>query len=276
MATRIQSLLGSALHDVRVHSIDKWVRARLGEAIVVSTTAATVVWEPRRVVPSYAVPVSDVHGELVPHIGDAGQENIVRMGLDGPPVLDPTTPFSVHTCAGTPLSIRTVHGELPGAAFAPEDPDLAGYVILDWAAFTSWQEEDDVVVGHPHDPFDRIDCLRSSRHIVVASAGQVLADTRRSTLLFETALPMRYYVPRDDVRMDVLAPSELRSVCAYKGTASYWSATIDGRVERDIAWSYEQPVHDALPVRGMICFFSERVDLTVDEVTVPRPVTPWS
>jgi len=101
---------------------------------------------------------------------------------------------------------------------------LLAFAADDYAQ--EWHEEDERVIGHPHDPFDRIDCLRSSRHVVISLDGQVLADTTRATLLFETPLGMRYYLPREDVRMDLLGPSAQQSICAYKGVASYlvgWS-----------------------------------------------------
>ncbi len=210
-------LFGSVVAELRLHPVDKWVRALAGDDTVVSSKRAKLVWEPRRVLPSYAVPVSDVHGDLVPYAGDSGQEKPVRMGQDGPPVLDPETPFRVHTCPGASLTIRGPYGELPGAAFAPQDESLDGYVVVDWEAFSQWYEEGEQVIGHPHDPFDRIDCLRSSRHIVVSLNGQVLADTSHATLLFETPLPTRYYLPRDDVRMDLLVPSEVRDRLRIQG-----------------------------------------------------------
>ena len=148
--------------------------------------------------------------------------------------------------------------------------------MLDWHAFTQWYEEDEPVTGHPHDPFARIDCLRSNRHVVLSAKGQVLAETSRATLLFETSLPVRYYIPREDVAMNLLEPSPHHTVCAYKGQASYWSARLgDGRIP-DVAWSYQQPLHDALPVTGLLSFFTERIDLAVDGEQIPRPVTPWS
>jgi uncharacterized protein (DUF427 family) len=174
------------------------------------------------------------------------------------------------------LTLRTSAGDLPGAAFAPDDPDLAGHVVLDWDAFPQWYEEDEPVVAHPHDPFDRIDCLRSSRHVVVAAEGVVLAESRRATLLFETPLPTRFYLPREDVRLDLLEPSDRRTSCAYKGHASYWSARVGDRTVPDIAWTYDDPLHDALLVRGMVAFFTERLDLELDGAAVERPVTPWS
>ena len=277
MAVRMRDLVMGAMPELRVHPMDKWVRATVGDDVVVSSRTPLVVWEPRRVVPSYAVPRADVAGDLVPHTpsGDA-VERPVPMGAGERPVLDPRTPFAVHSCPGTPLTVRTAQGDLPGAAFAPDDPDLAGHVVLDWAAFTQWYEEDQPVMGHPHDPFDRIDCLLSSRHVRISTGGRVLAESSRAVLLFETPLPVRYYLPRADVAMDLLEPSGLRTVCAYKGRASYWSARVGDRVVPDIAWSYEDPLHDALPVRDRIAFFTERLDVEVDGTAVPRPVTPWS
>ncbi|CAA9340439.1 MAG: hypothetical protein AVDCRST_MAG29-1447 [uncultured Nocardioidaceae bacterium] len=276
MAIQMAALVYGAVGTLRVHPVEKLVSASVGGDVVVSSQQARLVWEPRRVVASYAVPLSDVNGMLEPFTGDSGEEKPVRMGLDGPSVLDPRTPFAVHTCPGQSLSIRTGSTELAGAAFAPQDPDLAAYVVLDWGAFDQWYEEADPVMGHPRDPFDRIDCLRSTRHIVVSVDGTTLADSARPTVLFETPLPKRYYVPREDVRMDLLQPSRTRSVCAYKGLASYLSADVNGHRVADIAWTYPDPMHDALPVRDMVAFFSERTDLVVDGVEVPRPVTPWS
>ena len=218
----------------------------------------------------------DVDARLVPAEGSRGIERPIRLGAGGPPVLDPGTPFSVHSCPGKALTIRTSAGELEGAAFAPDDPALDGYVVLDWAAFDQWREEEDVVMGHPHDPFDRIDALRSSRHVVVSAGGVVLADSTAPTLLFETPLPTRYYLPPEDVRWELLHPSESHSVCAYKGVANYWTARLPGRDIPDIAWSYAEPLHDALNVTGMVAFFTERLDLVVDGTAIERPVTPWS
>jgi uncharacterized protein (DUF427 family) len=93
--------------------------------------------------------------------------------------------------------------------------------------------------------------------------------------LFETILPVRYYLPADDVRIE-LVPSHARSVCPYKGVTAWWSARIEGRVAEDIASSYPSPVPESPRIAGPICFRNERVDLTVDGQRLERPVTPWS
>lgn len=274
MAVRIDHLLQDALDELRIHPIHKRIRALLEDSTVVDSTEALVVWEPRRVVPSYAVPRADVAAELVPYTGAIPEPPVPPEGR--PLLLDPRVPFSVHLGPGTPLSLRVGEHELPAVAFQSVDPDLEGCVVLDWDAFSAWFEEDEQVIGHPHDPFDRIDCRRSSRRVVVSYDGDVLADTTRATFLFETPLPTRYYIPRDDVRMDLLSPTDSTTTCAYKGHASYWSANLGDEILRDIAWSYEDPLLDALPVKDHIAFFDERVDVTVDGEALRRPVTPWS
>ena len=103
-----------------------------------------------------------------------------------------------------------------------------------------------------------------------------MADSTRSVMLFETFLPTRYYLPREDVRMDLLERTDTQTACAYKGFASYWSANVDDTVVRDVAWSYEDPHNYATAVTGMIAFFNERVDVSVDGVPLERPRTPWS
>jgi uncharacterized protein (DUF427 family) len=152
------------------------------------------------------------------------------------------------------------------------DPDLAGYVLVDWGAADRWLEEDEEVVGHPRDPFHRIDIRQSSRHVVVALDGDVLAESTRPTLLFETGLPVRHYLPREDVRMDLLEPSSKRTTCAYKGEASYFSAP----GHPDIAWTYEDPLRDAGQVTDLIAFFDEHADVAVDGQPQERPRTQWS
>jgi uncharacterized protein (DUF427 family) len=95
-------------------------------------------------------------------------------------------------------------------------------------------------------------------------------------MLCEAALPPRYYVPAEDVRTDLLVPSPTRTRCAYKGSASYWHLELGGRRHDDLVWSYPCPQHDAAPVRDLLAFFNERVDLEVDGELGERPRTQWS
>ena len=164
-----------------------------------------------------------------------------------------------HTTPGVSLHADGL-GEV---GFRPDDPALGGRVIVTWAPF-SWREEDEPVISHPHDPFARIDVLRSDRHVRVTLGETVVAESDRPVALIETSLPVRWYLPSDDVRMDLLTPSETRSRCAYKGTASYLSA--DGAP--DVAWFYPEPLHDAMPVKDLLCFW-RAATVEVDGEQVP-------
>ena len=157
-------------------------------------------------------------------------------------------------------------------AFRLSDPELAGHLALDFDALDAWYEEDERNLAHPRDPFHRIDIVRSSRHVRVSLDGEVLGESQRAWMLFEPPLPTRFYLPPEDVRMDLLRPSARRTFCAYKGEASYWSAP----AAEDIAWSYPEPLREAAVVSDHVCFFNERVDLSVDGVALERPITPWS
>ncbi len=141
----------------------------------------------------------------------------------------------------------------------------------------AWYEEDEEIYVHPHDPYKRIDILESSRHVEVVVLGEKVADTRRPILLFETGLPVRYYFPRLDVRIDLLIDSDKTTGCAYKGKAQYYSVKVGDQIAQDIAWYYQYPGIEAIKVRARIAFFNERVDaLYVDGEKQEKPETVWS
>ena len=278
MSIQVRELMASGLGQLRHEPTAKRIRAVLGGETVVDSTRALLVWEPRRVVPSYAVPAEDVRGDLVPAGPASGAGDDVGAALPDLStlrILDPRVPFTVHSTGGEAADLHTADQKRPGAAFRPADPDLAGLVVLDFDAFDAWYEEDELNVAHPRDPFHRIDVLPSSRQVRLELDGVVLADSSRPVLLFETMLPTRYYLPRVDVTAELI-PSDTKTWCAYKGQASYFSVSASGRLIPDIAWSYTDPRHDATQVRDLIAFFDERIDVTLDGERRPRPVTPWS
>ena len=155
-------------------------------------------------------------------------------------------------------------------------PQLGGYLAFYWRKMDHWYEEDEEVFVHPRDPYHRIDVLQSSRHVKVSVNGEVVAETERPKVLFETGLPPRYYIPPEDVREDVLSESEKRTRCPYKGTASYYSVEAGGERVEDLVWYYPEPIPEAPKVRGLLCFFNEKVDLEVDGEQQERPQTQWS
>lgn len=270
MAVRMADLLRGSLDALRYEPTAKRIRIALAGEPLVDTRHALLVWEPRRILPTYAVPVSELAGQLVPAGAESGDDDADRPG-DDRAVLDPTIPFGTHSCPGTEFDVIAGEETAPAAAFRPEDPDLADHAVLDFGAF-EWQEDDEPIVSHPHDPYHRIDILTSSRHVRIESDGRLLAESTRPLLLFETNLPVRYYFARDDVVAD-LVDSDTVSYCAYKGRASYFSVP-DGA--NDVAWTYRDPLPDGERIRDRICFFDERVDVTVDGVPQDRPATQWS
>lgn len=104
--------------------------------------------------------------------------------------------------------------------------------------------------------------------------GRLLARSTAPVLLFETGLPTRYYLPKADVRWEQLHPTATVTACPYKGTTSgYWSVTGLGELGRDLAWAYDFPTPEVLAIAGLVCFYNERVDLTVDGERLQRPDT---
>ncbi|MDO8106050.1 DUF427 domain-containing protein [Isoptericola sp. b441] len=250
MAVDLGAHLASVRDQLRVVPTPRRVRAARGGTPVLDSTDVLVVWEPRRVVAQYAVPESDMLVPLVPTV-------LPPPPVDLPPVLLPSHPFGWHLSPGQALAVR-VDGETFDAAFRPDDPDLGGRVVVDWAPF-DWTEEDQSVTGHPHDPFHRIDTVRSDRHVVVRVGDTVLADSRRPVALLETSLPLRWYLPREDVATEHLVPSDSRTVCAYKGWATYHSLPPELGGVADVAWSYDEPLRDASEVPGFLCFDDSKV-----------------
>jgi uncharacterized protein (DUF427 family) len=176
-----------------------------------------------------------------------------------------------------------VHGDrlLENAVWSYPEPlagaeALAGLMAFRFAALDRWLEEEEAVIGHPRDPYHRIDVRQTSRHVRVSLNGEVVAETRRAKVLFEAGLPPRWYIPLEDVRQAVLVESDKGTVCAYKGHASYWSARVGDALEEDVLWAYREPLHDARPVEGHVAFFNEHVDIELDGEPQERPRTQWS
>ena len=144
-------------------------------------------------------------------------------------------------------------------------------VQIDFDELDEWLEEDEVLFGHPRDPYHRIDVRSTSRRIRISIGGEVVAESERTVVLFETGLPTRWYLPREDLNA-ALEPIDHRTVCAYKGQAEHFSVA----GEEAIAWSYADPEREVEPIRDRVAFYDERVDLEVDGEPWERPETQWS
>ncbi|GAA2607772.1 DUF427 domain-containing protein [Actinomadura fulvescens] len=239
---------------VRIEQSAKRVRAYLGGQVVVDTIHPTLVWE-IPYYPAYYVPLSDVRAELVE---------------DGPGERSPSRGDA------TSYTVKVEGQEAVGAALRYVDSPIAelrDLVRLEWDALDAWFEEDEEVFVHPRNPYSRIDILPSSRHIRIEVDGVTVAESSNARLLFETGLPVRYYLPKTHVRTDLLERSDTTTGCPYKGTAEYWSVRAGDKIHKDLAWSYPTPLPESERVAGLVCFYDEKVDVFVDGVRQERPKT---
>lgn len=145
-----------------------------------------------------------------------------------------------------------------------ETPSVKGMlnnmVVINWNALDMWEEEGEQVLIHPRDPYTRIDVLRGDRSVEVWLKDTLLARTKRPLMMFETGLPVRYYIPTDDVDLNLLTPSDYTTGCPYKGRASYWNVNLNGEMFKNVVWSYMDPFDETLKVKGLMCFYTEKVD----------------
>jgi uncharacterized protein (DUF427 family) len=240
-------------HEIRVERGAKRVRAYLGGELVVDSIRPLLVWESAHY-PTYYFPTDDVRGELLQD--DRERAHSPSRG-DG---------ASLSVAAGGKLS--------RGAAVRYDDDaiePLRGTIRLQWDAMDAWFEEDEEVYTHARDPHTRVDILASSRQVRVEVDGLVVAESNSPRLLFETGLPVRYYLPKPHVRMDLLERGEKVTHCPYKGRAESWSLRAGERVVENVAWSYPAPLPESQKIAGLMAFYNEKVDLFVDGVLQERP-----
>jgi uncharacterized protein (DUF427 family) len=152
-------------------------------------------------------------------------------------------------------------------------PELKGLIAFYFKRMGRWLEEGEEIGVHPRDPYHRVDVLATDRHVRVSLAGELMAETTRAMALFESNLPPRWYIPRGDVKVDLI-PSDTVTRCPYKGTASYYSVNLEGG--QDILWYYEDPLAEVGRIKGLVSFFNEKVDVELDGELQERPESPWS
>lgn len=151
---------------------------------------------------------------------------------------------------------------------ADNAPAIEGYLCFNWSSMDSWFEEQEEVFVHPRDPRVRLDVLCSSRHIEVIIHGEVVANSNNPLALFETGLPVRYYLPKPDVRLELLVDSQHVTQCPYKGKANYYSVQVSEYIAENVAWCYQYPTLEASKIASHIAFYSEKVDaLLVDGIS---------
>ncbi len=236
----------------RIEPAPRRVRGYLGDALVFDTVAARYVWEVPYY-PQYYIPLADVRDEF---LRDENHSQHVQFGASRLYSL-------VGGRATHPSAARVFDGAGP----------LTGTVRFDWEPLR-WFEEDERIYGHPRNPYSRVDALRSHRHIRIELDGIVLADTVTPVLLFETGLPTRYYIDPTDVAFEHLEPSSTQTLCPYKGvTSGYWSVRAGDTLHADLAWTYHYPLPAVGQIAGLVAFYNEKVDITLDGAALPRPKT---
>jgi uncharacterized protein (DUF427 family) len=241
-----------------VEPVPRRIRAYLNGEKVLDTTGARYVWE-LPYYPQYYIPVSDVRRDLLVPEGQAQQTGRGVAEVQGLRVGE------VHRPRAAKLITESAIGGLPGT------------VRFDWGALDAWFEEDEQVFVHPRNPYSRVDAVRSDRPVRVELGGLVLADSPSPVMVFETGLPTRYYVSRSHVNLAHLIPSGSQTACPYKGvTSAYWSVRVGDTVHQDLAWAYDFPTRELLPIAGMIAFYNEMVDTFVDGKLLERPHTHFS
>ena len=216
------------------------LRAVLAGETVFDTEGAMTLHETGRL-PVQWIPLTDVRQELLRPSGSGGSAWDVVVG---------------DRVASRAVRAYHRRGE--------DDPDLDGYVTVTFGAMDRWFDEDSPVYAHLKDRYHRVDVALSSRHVVVRQNGQIIAESRRPALLFETGLPTRYYLPFADVQLGYLSLSETVSECPYKGDGQHWHLTVDGQRTEDAAWSLPQPLPEGMAAAEHICFYADKVEVEVD------------
>jgi len=237
----------------------RWVRVKFGGEIIADSKQVMLLRQDgRRHLPAYYFPKSHVRMDLLAP-GTGAKDSSQRVYY--------TLQVGNRVAEDSAWEIVEASSVVGG---------MEGYFSFAWRQMDGWYEEEEEIFVHPRDPYHRVDVLESSRHVQVMLNGELVAETRRPFVLFETGLPTRYYMASQDVRTDLLEPTSLTTRCPYKGIASYWRVKAGEQIFDNIVWGYADPIPEQPKIRGLLCFFNEKVDLYVDGVMQPRPRSPWS
>jgi uncharacterized protein (DUF427 family) len=233
-------------HAIHFEPHPRRVRAELEGRTVLDTTDGYLLHE-TGILPVLYVPITDVDQDLLERT-------------------DHTThcPFKGDASY---WSVRVGERVAENAVWGYEQPIasaswLIGYVALYWDQMDRWLEEDEEVFGHLRDPYHRVDTRASSRAVEIRlrDGGQVVARDENPLLLFETGLVTRAYLPPAVLTLE---PSSKRTVCPYKGTATYWSLRAGDVLLEDAAWSYEEPLPGMEPIAGLVSVDHEALEVEI-------------
>jgi uncharacterized protein (DUF427 family) len=243
---------------VRVEDGQKRIRAQIGGVTVADSADVKMVWE-IPYYPTYYFPPDSVRMDLL-----SDSDETKRSPARGTASL-----FDITIGDRTVSQAARIWNEA-------KIEDVAGYVSFDWKSMDRWFEEDEEVYVHARDPYTRIDILQSSRNIRVEVDGVTVAESDKPRFLFETGLPIRYYLPKTDVHFEYLTQTETATSCPYKGTARYWSVDTAGKTHDDVVWGYDTPLRESQEIAGFVAFYNEKLDIYVDGELEEKPKTQFS
>jgi len=232
-------LISSGPH--KVEATPRRVRALFGGVWLFDTISARHVWE-HQYYPQFWVPVSS----FAPSVLTKGK--------------------AIDSNGSAFLGVVKGNTKTTDRVLIFEKGPLEGLVRVEFKAIDEWLEEDQPIYGHPKNPYTRIDILPSSRKIEVKIGGVTVAESSSPKILLETGLRPRYYLPKISVKWQYLSPSNTTSICPYKGQASYYNVTIDGKEYADYVWWYRYPTAESSDIQGLVAFYNEKVDTYVDGV----------
>ncbi len=240
---------------VRVEDGHKRIRAQIGGVTVADSANAKMVWE-IPYYPTYYFPQDAVRMDLLSDSGETKRS----------PARGTANLFDITVGAKSVPQAARIWNEA-------KIEDVEGYVSFDWKSMDAWFEEDEEVYVHARDPYTRIDILQSSRNIRVEVDGVTIAESDKPRFLFETGLPVRYYLPKTDVHFEYLTRSETATSCPYKGTARYWSVNTTDEDHADVVWGYDTPLRESQEIAGFVSFYNEKLDIYVDGELETKPKT---
>ena len=231
-------------HQIQILLCEKWVRILFSGRWLADSQRTRLLLETGRS-PVYCFPPEDVCMEMLVATGETAR--CPTKGL--------VSLWSVQM-GGRLAEKAAWRFEEPTPAAAA----LQGLMAFDWDAMDGWFEEDEELFSHVRSPFHRVEAIPSSRHVRITAGGETIADTRRPVLVFETGVPVRYYLPKVDVRMERLVPSETHSLCPYKGEARYYSLKVGDELWPDSVWTYPFPLPEVAKIQNLVCFYDDQVD----------------
>jgi uncharacterized protein (DUF427 family) len=245
-------------NNLKAERSPRWVRVQVG-GVTIADSKSVIILHERGHLPVYYFPEADVRADLL-----TVSEHQTHCPLKG---------------NASYWNIQVGDRLIENAAWGyrnpiPQSEALRGHIAFYWKKVDKWleEEEEEEIFVHPRDPYKRIDAIASSRHVQVVLNGVTVADSKRPVIVFETGVPVRYYLPIEDIRQEYFVESDLQTGCPYKGTATYLSAHINSELYENVLWSYPNPLAEISKIAKLHSFYNERVDAVyIDGVKEGEP-----